>query len=75
MEEIITLGESKQKILEELLEKPRVVYELSDSLNIRSNAIREHLIMLEGMGYVESKLIEERGYEYYKGDEVDAKIN
>ena len=55
MEEIITLGESKQKILEALLEKPRVVYELSDSLNIRSNAIREHLIMLEGMGYVESK--------------------
>lgn len=57
MEEIATLGTSKQRILEELLEKPRVIYELSDKLNIRSNAIREHLIMLEGMGYVESKFV------------------
>ncbi|MCL4447021.1 MAG: ArsR family transcriptional regulator [Thermoplasmatales archaeon] len=57
MEEIATLGASKQRILKELLEKPRVIYELSDKLDIRSNAVREHLNMLEGMGYVESKFI------------------
>ncbi|MCL5873973.1 MAG: ArsR family transcriptional regulator [Candidatus Thermoplasmatota archaeon] len=57
MEEIATLGSSKQRILEELLEKPRVVYELSDKLDIRSNAVREHLSMLEAKGYVESKFV------------------
>jgi predicted ArsR family transcriptional regulator len=57
MEEISTLGGSKQKILEELLEKPKVVDELSRKLEIRSNAVREHLNMLEAMGYVESKFV------------------
>jgi predicted ArsR family transcriptional regulator len=57
MEEISTLGSSKRKILEELLERPRVVYELSEKLNIRDNAVREHLSALESMGYVESKFI------------------
>jgi predicted ArsR family transcriptional regulator len=57
MEEIATLGPSKQKILEELLERPRVVYELSEKLSIRDNAVREHLSMLESMGYVESKFV------------------
>ena len=57
MEEITTLGSSKRRILEELLEKPRVIYELSDKLSIRNNAVREHLTMLESMGYVESKFV------------------
>lgn len=57
MEELTTLGNSKQRILEKLLEKPSVVYELSDKLKIRSNAIREHLTMLESMGFVEYKFI------------------
>ena len=57
MEEISTLGTSKQRILEELLEGPRVVYELSNKLSIRNNAVREHLNMLESMGYVESKFV------------------
>lgn len=60
MEEITTLGNSKQRILEELLDGPSVVYELSDRLRIRSNAVREHLGMLESMGYVESKFVKNK---------------
>ncbi len=57
MEEIATLGTSKRRILEELLNKPRVVYELSERLGIQSNAVREHLSALEGMGYVYSEFV------------------
>ncbi|MEL9914340.1 MAG: ArsR family transcriptional regulator [Thermoplasmatales archaeon] len=57
MEDISSLGSSKQRILEELLESPKGIYELSKKLNIRSNAVREHLSVLEGKGYVESRFI------------------
>ncbi|MEM0127967.1 MAG: ArsR family transcriptional regulator [Thermoplasmatales archaeon] len=57
MEEISSLGYSKQRILEELLESPKGIYELARKLNIRNNAVREHLSVLEGRGYVESRFI------------------
>jgi predicted ArsR family transcriptional regulator len=57
MEEISTFGISKQKILEELLAKPRTVSELSSKLGVRENAVREHLNALEASGYVGSKFL------------------
>lgn len=60
MEEFATLGPNKQTILEELLVKPRVVSELSERLKIRNNAVREHLGLLEKMGYVDAKFIKNK---------------
>lgn len=60
MEEISTLGTSKQMILEELMAKPRSVNELSAKLDVRENAVREHLSTLETKGYIESRFIKTR---------------
>ncbi|MGC8644693.1 MAG: helix-turn-helix transcriptional regulator [Thermoplasmata archaeon] len=57
MDEISTLGYSKQRILEELLAGPKGIHELSRKLNIRNNAVREHLSALESRGYVESRFV------------------
>lgn len=57
MDEISSLGESKQVIMEELLSKPRSVTELSTKLGVRDNAVREHLAVLETKGYIESRFI------------------
>ncbi len=57
MEELFSLGESKRHILESLMGVPGTVHDLADALNIRENAIREHMEMLEAMGLIESKFV------------------
>jgi len=57
MEDVGTLGYSKQMILEELLDGPKGTFELARKLNIRNNAVREHLSALESRGYVESRFV------------------
>lgn len=52
MEEILNLGNSKKRILEELMDRSMTIGELSSKLNIQNNAIREHLDNLENMGYI-----------------------
>ncbi len=55
MEEILSLGSSKKRILEELMDGSLTISDLSARLNIQKNAIREHLDNLESMGYISFK--------------------
>jgi predicted ArsR family transcriptional regulator len=55
MEEILNLGNSKKRILEELMDGSLTINDLSGRLNIQNNAIREHLDNLENMGYISYK--------------------